>query len=189
MIYLPLLLGLLGCSDDGKCEVTLTLDLKEGTLKFAHAGRSIGTIAGIKGPLHAAVTITSSRQSVSRPAPRQPPIRAAYIGSCATAGVHSWSLTQPGRSLPSSHTRVRAPLFARTQCAAIPRPGHQQTPRPYAPQATLTPGPIGKSEHTNEELVNILKVGWMIGQAGAGGRSSMRTAGQRQAKGMTSETP
>ncbi|KAG2432997.1 hypothetical protein HXX76_008725 [Chlamydomonas incerta] len=71
---------------DGKCEVTLTLDLKEGTLKFSHAGRAIGTIAGVKGPLHAAVTITSSRQS-----------------------------------------------------------------------ASLAPGPIGKSEHTNEELVNILK--------------------------------
>ncbi|GLI63892.1 hypothetical protein VaNZ11_007009 [Volvox africanus] len=71
---------------EGKCEVTLTLDLKEGTLKFSHAGRAIGTIAGVKGPLHAAVTITSSRQS-----------------------------------------------------------------------ASLAPGPIGKSEHTNEELVNILK--------------------------------
>lgn len=27
----------------------------------------------------------------------------------------------------------------------------------YGTQASLAPGPIGKSEHTNEELVNILK--------------------------------
>lgn len=71
---------------NGKCEVTLTLDLKEGTLRFASNGRNIGTIAGVKGPLHAAVTLTSTKQT-----------------------------------------------------------------------ATLAPGPIGKSEHTNEELVNILK--------------------------------
>ncbi|KAJ9531877.1 hypothetical protein QJQ45_022018 [Haematococcus lacustris] len=71
---------------DGKCKITVTLDLKEGTLKFSHAGRSIGAIAGIKAPLHAAVTLTSSKQVVS-----------------------------------------------------------------------LNPGPIGKAEHTNEELVSILK--------------------------------
>ncbi len=64
----------------------MTLDLKEKTLKFAHAGRSIGIITDVTGPLHAAVTLTSSRQ-----------------------------------------------------------------------KASLAPGPIGKSEHTNEELVNILK--------------------------------
>lgn len=49
---------------DGKAEVTVTLDLKEGTLKFTHGGRSIGTIASIRGPLHAAVTLTSSKQQV-----------------------------------------------------------------------------------------------------------------------------
>lgn len=49
---------------EGTCEVTVTLDLKEGTLKFTHGGRNIGTIAGVKGPLHAAVTLTSSRQTV-----------------------------------------------------------------------------------------------------------------------------
>lgn len=48
---------------DGKCEITLTLDLKEGTLKFSSAGHSIGTIANIKGPLHAALTLTSTKQS------------------------------------------------------------------------------------------------------------------------------
>jgi hypothetical protein len=42
----------------------LTLDLKEGTLRFTHAGRSIGTIAAIKGPMHAAVTVTTSNQTV-----------------------------------------------------------------------------------------------------------------------------
>ena len=41
----------------------LTLDLKEGTLRFTHAGRSIGTIAAIKGPVHAAVTLTTSKQA------------------------------------------------------------------------------------------------------------------------------
>jgi hypothetical protein len=45
-------------------QIIVTLDLKEGTLKFSHGGRSIGTIAGVKGPLHAAVTLTSSRQKV-----------------------------------------------------------------------------------------------------------------------------
>lgn len=45
-------------------QVTLTLDLKERTLRFAHAGRSIGTIGGVQGPLHAAVTVTNSRQQV-----------------------------------------------------------------------------------------------------------------------------
>ena len=49
---------------DGRCEVMLTLDLKEGTLRFTHAGRSIGTIAAVKGPLHAAVTVTTSKQTV-----------------------------------------------------------------------------------------------------------------------------
>ena len=49
---------------DGRCEVMLTLDLKEGTLRFTHQGKSIGTIASIKGPVHAAVTVTSSKQTV-----------------------------------------------------------------------------------------------------------------------------
>ena len=49
---------------EGKCEVTLTLDLKEGTLKFTHNGRAIGTIAGVLGLLHAAVTLTNSKQTV-----------------------------------------------------------------------------------------------------------------------------
>ena len=48
---------------DGRCEVMLTLDLKEGTLRFMHAGRNIGTIASIKGPVHAAVTVTTSKQT------------------------------------------------------------------------------------------------------------------------------
>jgi hypothetical protein len=50
---------------DGRCEVTLTLDLREGTLRFAHGGRSLGTIAGVRGPLHAAATLTHSRQRAS----------------------------------------------------------------------------------------------------------------------------
>ena len=45
-------------------QVTIALDLKEKTLKFTHGGRSIGTIVGVQGPLHAAATITSSRQQV-----------------------------------------------------------------------------------------------------------------------------
>lgn len=49
---------------EGRCEVMLTLDLKEGTLRFMHAGRNIGTIASIKGPMHAAVTVTTSKQTV-----------------------------------------------------------------------------------------------------------------------------
>ena len=49
---------------EGRCEVTLTLDLKEGTLKFTHNGRALGTIAGVQGPLHAAVTLTNSKQTV-----------------------------------------------------------------------------------------------------------------------------
>jgi hypothetical protein len=71
---------------DGRCEITLTLDLKEGTLRFSSGGHSIGTIANVAGPLHAALTLTSPRQA-----------------------------------------------------------------------AVLLPGPIGKMEHTAEELVNILK--------------------------------
>ena len=71
---------------EGRCEITLTLDLKEGTLRFSSGGHSIGTIANVAGPLHAALTLTSPRQT-----------------------------------------------------------------------AVLAPGPIGKMEHTAEELVNILK--------------------------------
>ncbi len=71
---------------EGRCEVMLTLDLKEGTLRFTHAGRCIGTIAAIKGPVHAAVTVTTSKQT-----------------------------------------------------------------------ATILPGPIGENEHTNEELVHVLR--------------------------------
>ncbi len=37
---------------DGRCEVMLTLDLREGTLRFTHGGASIGTIAAIKGINH-----------------------------------------------------------------------------------------------------------------------------------------
>ncbi len=60
---------------------------QEGTLKVSHGGRSLGTIAGVRGPLHAAVTLTSSRQ-----------------------------------------------------------------------MAYLVPGPIGKPEHSTEELIHVLKV-------------------------------
>jgi hypothetical protein len=48
---------------DGKCEITLTLDLKEGTLRFSSGGHSIGTLANVKGPMHAALTLTSSKQT------------------------------------------------------------------------------------------------------------------------------
>lgn len=73
---------------DGVCEITLTLDLKDNTLKFSSGGHSIGTLASkdVRGPLLAAITMTSNKQT-----------------------------------------------------------------------ATLAPGPIGKSEHTAEELVHILK--------------------------------
>jgi hypothetical protein len=43
----------------------LSLDLKEGTLRFSHRGSIIVTIASVKGPIHAAVTLTSSKQAVS----------------------------------------------------------------------------------------------------------------------------
>ncbi len=75
---------------DGKCEVTLTLDLKEGTLKFSTGARAIGTIAGIKGPLHAAVTITSSRQSVGALPSRSPALLVSTIqkhGSARSLGT------------------------------------------------------------------------------------------------------
>jgi hypothetical protein len=42
----------------------VTLDLKEKTLRFAHGGRSLGIITDVAGPLHAALTLTSSRQRV-----------------------------------------------------------------------------------------------------------------------------
>lgn len=71
---------------EGRCEVMLTLDLREGTLRFTHQGRSIGTIASVKGPMHAAVTLTTSKQT-----------------------------------------------------------------------AVILPGPIGENEHTNEELVHVLR--------------------------------
>jgi hypothetical protein len=45
-------------------QVTLTLDLKENTLRFAHCGRNLGIITDVRGPLHAALTLTSSRQKV-----------------------------------------------------------------------------------------------------------------------------
>jgi hypothetical protein len=77
---------------EGRCEITLTLDLKEGTLRFSSGGHSIGTIANVRGPLHAALTLTSTRQT-----------------------------------------------------------------------AVLAPGPIGKMEHTAEELVNILKAKGHLG--------------------------
>lgn len=48
---------------EGKCEITLTLDLKEGTLRFSSGGHSIGTLANVKGPLHAALTLTSTKQT------------------------------------------------------------------------------------------------------------------------------
>jgi hypothetical protein len=48
---------------EGKCEITLTLDLKEGTLRFSSGGHSIGTLANVKGPLHAALTLTSTKQA------------------------------------------------------------------------------------------------------------------------------
>ncbi len=50
---------------ENKCEITITLDLKEGTLKFSSAGHHIGTLAGIKGPVHPAVTITSTKQTAT----------------------------------------------------------------------------------------------------------------------------
>jgi protein-L-isoaspartate O-methyltransferase len=79
---------------DGRCEITLTLDLKEGTLRFSSGGHSIGTIANVKGPLHTALTLTSPHQT-----------------------------------------------------------------------AVLLPGPIGKGDHTAEELVNILKAKGHLGHA------------------------
>jgi hypothetical protein len=48
---------------EGKCEITITLDLKEGTLKFSSGGHSIGTIANVRGPLHAALTLTHYKQT------------------------------------------------------------------------------------------------------------------------------
>jgi hypothetical protein len=48
---------------EGKCEITLTLDLKEGTLRFSSGGHSIGTLANVKGPMHAALTLTSVKQT------------------------------------------------------------------------------------------------------------------------------
>lgn len=48
---------------EGKCEITLTLDLKEGTLRFSSGGHSIGTLANVKGPMHAALTLTSTKQA------------------------------------------------------------------------------------------------------------------------------
>jgi hypothetical protein len=50
---------------EGQVEITLTLDLKEGTLRFSSGGHSLGTIANVKGPLHAALTLTSSRQTAT----------------------------------------------------------------------------------------------------------------------------
>jgi hypothetical protein len=50
---------------EGKCEVTVSLDLKEGTLRFVCDGRTIATIADVKGPLHAGFSFTSARQKVT----------------------------------------------------------------------------------------------------------------------------
>ena len=44
--------------------MAITLDLKERTLRFAHAGRTIGTVTGVEGPVRAAVTVTSCKHQV-----------------------------------------------------------------------------------------------------------------------------
>lgn len=81
---------------EGRCEVTLTLDLKEGTLKLSHGGRTLGTIAGVKGPLHAAVTITSSRQMVSAPPPWCLIISThLYAQGCCIVAAYVAGLTPP----------------------------------------------------------------------------------------------
>lgn len=102
---------------DGRCEVMLTLDLKEGTLRFTHQGRSIGTIAAVKGPVHAAVTVTTSKQTVSRK---------DLNGYGVNIKINLWKVYQ----------RCIVLLF---------------------PQATILPGPIGDNEHSNEELVHVLR--------------------------------
>lgn len=82
-------------------QVTVTLDLKEGTLKFAHGGRSIGTIAGIKAPLHAAVTLTSSKQTVSQ-ASMNTNVRPVFV-----ACHKQWSMVLLYSSALSLDTRLR----------------------------------------------------------------------------------
>lgn len=70
---------------EGKCEITLTLDLKEGTLRFSSGGHSIGTLANVKGPMHAALTLTSTKQTAHLAAGEYD---AANAGSCTgTSGA------------------------------------------------------------------------------------------------------
>jgi hypothetical protein len=68
---------------DGKCEITLTLDLKEGTLRFSSGGHSIGTLANVKGPMHAALTLTSTKQTAHLAAGEQAVLLASHtIAAC-----------------------------------------------------------------------------------------------------------
>lgn len=71
---------------EGKCEITLTLDLKEGTLRFSSGGHSIGTLANVKGPLHAALTLTSTKQTAQIAAGEN----ASNVAVTALSGMPAW---------------------------------------------------------------------------------------------------
>lgn len=78
---------------DGKCEITLTLDLKEGTLRFSSGGHSIGTLANVKGPMHAALTLTSTKQTAHLAAGKHGPLFLfcaifEATGNSVSSGVH-----------------------------------------------------------------------------------------------------
>lgn len=122
---------------EGKCEITITLDLKEGTLRFSSGGHSIGTLANIRGPLHAALTLTSTKQ-------------AAHIA----AGAREGAAAPPARALLRCVLcRERAVSGA---CCAH-QPVLCRLPVRLPPLLLPPAGPIGRTEHTAEELVNILK--------------------------------
>jgi protein-L-isoaspartate O-methyltransferase len=141
---------------EGKCEITLTLDLKEGTLRFSSGGHSIGTLANVKGPMHAALTLTSVKQMAHLAAGELGGLSVAVaVVAVAVAGSQASSSTQRALEVvPGGAMRVHASL---AHCS-WPRPTHlQKHTHTHTHTPHHTPGPIGKTEHTAEELVNILK--------------------------------
>ncbi|KAF8073005.1 E3 ubiquitin-protein ligase TOM1-like [Scenedesmus sp. PABB004] len=133
---------------EGKCEVTLTLDLKEGTLRFSSGGHSIGTLANITGPLHAALTLTSTKQT-AQIAAGEPRRRAARRGAAPRGAARRGAAG--ARLLQADPPPARAP-GPRARAAADAPPAARRHAR-----RRRRAGPIGNTEHTAEELVNILQ--------------------------------
>lgn len=147
---------------EGKCEITITLDLKEGTLKFSSGGHSIGTIANVRGPLHAALTLTHYKQTAVLLA------GGWRCGAGALGAAVDHCYRAPGHLLeqPVLQSWAVSKLYGcrglfvvecMFDCSAATTSSDLLSPHLLLHPAPPPPGPIGKTEHTAEELVNILK--------------------------------